>query len=421
MDKLLIIADDFTGALDTGIQFTKMGIRARIVTAYDYDMTLLKANDSLLSANTDTRPLSPEAAYHRVYTLAVNAKKAGFTNAYKKTDSGLRGNVGIELKAAMDAYEQKVIAFVPALPRLNRVTVDGIAYIDGVPVAESVFGRDPFEPVTESDIEKIIHQTADVNVVKVPKAAYDTVSFDYEEETILLFDAETEEDLFAIAGILKSHTKTILTAGCAGFAAAYQDMLDFEVGQAHAMQKSDGLLVLCGSVNQITVRQLAYAEAQGFTRVPLSNERKLGDYGTEEEAKAFFDQLYQDITKTDCYLIDTLGRPGEESVIDFAAKQGKNLDDIRFMIAGSLGRIAMEMVNRGLNYTFSMTGGDTLMGFMKCIGVKELVPICEIGKGAVLAAMRWNGKRIQVISKSGGFGEEDIFVQMLHVVVDPAR
>ena len=37
MDRLLIIADDFTGALDTGIQFTKMGIRARIVTDYRYD------------------------------------------------------------------------------------------------------------------------------------------------------------------------------------------------------------------------------------------------------------------------------------------------------------------------------------------------------------------------------------------------
>ena len=32
MDKLLIIADDFTGALDTGIQFTKMGVRAKIIT-----------------------------------------------------------------------------------------------------------------------------------------------------------------------------------------------------------------------------------------------------------------------------------------------------------------------------------------------------------------------------------------------------
>ncbi len=95
-----------------------------------------------------------------------------------------------------------------------------------------------------------------------------------------------------------------------------------------------------------------------------------------------------------------------------------SLSDIRFRIADSLGRIAMEMVNRGLNYTISMTGGDTLMGFMNHIGKTELVPICEIGKGAVLSAMRWNGKRIQVISKSGGFGEENIFVQMYDTVIN---
>ena len=39
---LLIIADDFTGALDTGIQFTKMGVRAKIITDYQYDFQNLK-------------------------------------------------------------------------------------------------------------------------------------------------------------------------------------------------------------------------------------------------------------------------------------------------------------------------------------------------------------------------------------------
>ena len=37
MDKLLVIADDFTGALDTGIQFVRMGIQSKIVADYNYD------------------------------------------------------------------------------------------------------------------------------------------------------------------------------------------------------------------------------------------------------------------------------------------------------------------------------------------------------------------------------------------------
>ena len=99
----MIIADDFTGALDTGIQFTKMGIRAKIVTDYQYDFQNLKEEYQLLVVNTDSRPLSSEEAYNRVYHLAVNARKAGFEYVYKKTDSGLRGNIGAEIKAVMDA------------------------------------------------------------------------------------------------------------------------------------------------------------------------------------------------------------------------------------------------------------------------------------------------------------------------------
>lgn len=419
MDRLLIIADDFTGALDTGIQFTKMGIRARIVTDYQYDFNQLRPGDALLSVNTETRPLSPQEAYQRVYELAVNARKAGFQYVYKKTDSGLRGNIGMELKAVMDAYEQKSIAFIPAFPSMNRITKDGIQYIDGVPVKESVFGKDPFEPVAYSDIEEIIHAQTDIKVIKIAPKDYENVRWENEEQTIFLFDAETDEELLAIARILTQEKKTAIVAGCAGFAANYNLMLDFEKGNPHFMQPSNGLLALCGSVNQITMDQLDYAEVHGFVRRHLNNEQKLDitRYVDEEDSK-FFEELYHEISGTDRYILDTLDEPGRETVKEFSERTGTELSDIRFRIADCMGTIAMEMVGRGLNYTFSMTGGDTLMGFMKCIGIKELVPICEIGKGAVLSAMRWNGKRIQVISKSGGFGEEDVFVQMYDTISD---
>lgn len=418
MDKLLIIADDFTGALDTGIQFTKMGIRARIITDYQYDFRQLRSGDALLCVSTDSRPLAPQEAYQRVYQLALNAKHAGFQYVYKKTDSGLRGNIGMELKAVMDAFGQNFLAFIPALPRLNRITRDGIQYIDGIPVNESVFGRDPFEPVMYSDIAEIIHSQTDIKVIKVPRGKYETINWKNEEQTIFMFDAETEEDLASIARQLKRHRKMIIIAGCAGFAAGYEWMLDFEKGHPHYMQESDGLLALCGSVNQITVNQLEHAQKNGFTRQHLSNEQKLGMIETSAEGeKVFFDELYRKISETDRYVLDTLDLPGKESAEAFAARHGMQLGDIRFRISDSLGRIAMEMVKRGLNYTFSMTGGDTLMGFMRHIGNTELVPICEIGKGAVLSAMRWNGKRIQVISKSGGFGEEDIFVHMYDTII----
>ena len=37
MVKLLIIADDFTGALDTGVQFAAGGAETRVVNNVEYD------------------------------------------------------------------------------------------------------------------------------------------------------------------------------------------------------------------------------------------------------------------------------------------------------------------------------------------------------------------------------------------------
>ena len=49
---------------------------------------------------------------------------------------------------------------------MNRITRNGIHYIDGVPVHESVFGKDPFEPVADSYIPEILKGDVPVTVVR---------------------------------------------------------------------------------------------------------------------------------------------------------------------------------------------------------------------------------------------------------------
>lgn len=47
MDRLLIIADDFTGALDTGVQFSHMGITTQVFLHKDMDwdnLSILQAS-----------------------------------------------------------------------------------------------------------------------------------------------------------------------------------------------------------------------------------------------------------------------------------------------------------------------------------------------------------------------------------------
>ena len=154
--KLLIVADDLTGGLDTGVQFARQGISTRVVVNPDPDGDWVQADAQVLVAVAETRHMPPEAAYDTVFGIVSAGRQGGIPYIYKKTDSALRGNIGAELSAALKASGNDVMAFLPAYPAMNRVTVKGRHYIDGVPVAQSVFGKDPFNPVQESNVQKLI-------------------------------------------------------------------------------------------------------------------------------------------------------------------------------------------------------------------------------------------------------------------------
>jgi len=196
MEKLLIIADDFTGALDTGVQFAVRGARTCVVTDPAYDFARAGEEVQVLVLDAETRHLTPEAAYRTVFRAVGAGLAAGFQYIYKKTDSALRGNVGAELSAALDAAGAERLHFLPAMPKTNRVTRNGVHYIDGVPVAESVFGQDPFEPVSASAVAEIIGAQSDTPVVLHPLGEDGPEA----RPGIQVYDAETEEDLRRIGG-----------------------------------------------------------------------------------------------------------------------------------------------------------------------------------------------------------------------------
>ena len=57
------------------------------------------------------------------------------------------------------------------------------------------------------------------------------------------------------------------------------------------------------------------------------------------------------------------------------------------------------------------------MGYMRNIGCTQLEPICEIEPGIAVSVLEWNGYRQQVISKSGGFGTEDILEKIAQKIL----
>lgn len=81
------------------------------------------------------------------------------------------------------------------------------------------------------------------------------------------------------------------------------------------------------------------------------------------------------------------------------------------------GRIVKGILEHKINTTVLMTGGDTLMGYMNLIHCTQLEPICEIEPGVVVSFLEKNGHKQQVISKSGGFGTEDILERIANKII----
>jgi len=407
MGKLLMIADDFTGALDSGVQFAVRGARTCVVTDPLYDFSQAGKDVQTLVLDAETRHLTPEAAYRVVFRAVRDALGAGFSHIYKKTDSALRGNVGAELAAVLDAAGADRLAFLPALPKMNRVTRGGVHYIDGVPVAESVFGQDPFEPVTASPVAEIIG-------AQTQKAVVLHGLEDAEEcrPGIQVYDAETDEDLLRIGKRLGREGLT-LTAGCAGFAPVLAELLDLR-GAPPAMPKlAPVFFVTCGSVNPVTLRQMDAAEAAGFPRIHLTPVQKLEPSWLETaDCAASMASWLEAAGREKRFILDVNDPAGRSDTADYAREHGLTTEDLRLRISGQLARLVQRLLDGGLDATILCTGGDTLLALMRAVGTAELTPVGELAAGAVLTDFVYQGKSYHIISKSGGFGEPDLFCEL---------
>ena len=410
MILLLIIADDFTGALDTGVQFAACGIPTRVVVDPEIDFASIHAK--VLVVDTETRHLPAGQAYEIVSKLTRRACAAGVSFIYKKTDSALRGNIGAELAAVLKASGRKQLPFLPAFPQMNRLTQNGVHYIDGAPVTESPFGKDPFEPVRHIAVASLIASQTDL-----PAKSYPALN-DHEsapdEAGILIFDAASVEDLARTGRQLAHRNLLAVSAGCAGFGAVLPELLGIEKGEPAKLPRLDSrLLIVCGSVNPITVAQMDWAQKAGFARLRLTPEQKLtpGYWQTGEGQKqlALIDEM---LAANPYCIIETNDEGGNQLTADYAARLGIDLETLRQRISGSLGNLVGGIFASPHLGTLLMTGGDTLLQCMNCVGVSQLEPICEMEKGVVLASFTYKGCTRRIITKSGGFGQESLFTDL---------
>lgn len=420
MIGLVLIADDFTGALDTGIQFAKRGAVTKILVGAVIEQkwfTLRTAN--VLVVDAEMRHLPQQEAYDITKRLVAQVKLAGVPYLYIKTDSGLRGNIGAELKAALDVNDSNFLPFVPAYPDMGRVTRLGIHYISGVPIDQSVFGKDPFEPVKSPYVKDLFAGVGTAVTTQPVAQVYNTTAA---QPTICVFDAETNTDILRIAKHLKKQNQLQIMAGCAGFAAFLPEVLGMESQPLSIPPINKPLLVVCGSLNPITKKQIEYGEKKGFARIVLSSQQLAEGYFATAQGQTWLESLKEVFKKNSVVMVDT-GVSNPPQLQNATLEDADWAEAERTRTSRALGLLLKHLLARGEidGHMLMVIGGDTLLGFAEQIHCKGITLLCEIEPGTVLSSVEINGENVMMISKSGGFGAEDLLERITERFGDRIR
>ncbi|HHH40823.1 MAG TPA: four-carbon acid sugar kinase family protein [Chloroflexi bacterium] len=146
MADLVVIADDLTGALDSAGR-----LAARLGTV-PVHLTLggLPGPHPALVYDAQTRHAEEAAVRQRVAHRVRAARRQGARCLYLKVDSTLRGPIATTVATAWEVWGGASVLVCPAFPAQARTVVEGRLLVDGVPVDETPFGRDPHHPVASA-------------------------------------------------------------------------------------------------------------------------------------------------------------------------------------------------------------------------------------------------------------------------------
>lgn len=396
MVDLLMIADDMTGALDSGIALVKKGITAEVLADPNQDLSQVRGSHRAIIINTDSRHLEPQEAYKIVYRICRQATALGIPVIYKKTDSVMRGNIGAELEAALLASGEDTLFFAPAFPQMKRFTRAGIQYVDDVPIDRSSFACDILNPITDAYIPNIIAQQSRFPVIRDENTTGG--------KAIRLFDGETDEDLRSAAGIALTGTRAVL-AGCAGFAGAVAQVLQQRNFKSQ-LSLSAPLVVLCGSVHPASKAQLNHAAQKGLRRFWITSSEIIREgYWESGEGLRFVNSLRSASAACGTVLVETAY--SEES--DMTAEQSGEISE---KLPRAIGNLAVKLLEAGFPGTLMIIGGDSLGGFITAMDAPGIEPVQELFPGVVLAKAIWRGRALKFVAKAGSFGSPDLIMQI---------
>ncbi len=426
MPQCVVIGDDITGVNATGVLLKKMDYKTYTVMNMErVELSTMNECDCLMYP-TDSRGVSADIAYNRVYNVAKLLQNDQVKVYAKRIDSTLRGNLGSETDALLDALGDDYIAIAAScFPESGRIILGGYMLVNGIPLHKTNIALDPKTPVTTSEVRPIFEKQSKYPVgqilMKDMMEGKEVLAALILEQVqagcrTIVFDCVTQEDLDLIADAVIESGIRFIAVDPGVFTATISRKL---IIPGESAQERPKILAVVGSVNSTTKDQMEELWLSQETYKILARTKHFveNDLTREREIARVTDSVLKNM-KT--YDICTVAGDGlyPENRIDMpkvAAEKGCTVDDLSERINSAFAEITYRIfkgsnVFRGL-YT---SGGDITVSVCKRFGtaglclMDEVLPLAAYGK-----AIKGEFDGIDIITKGGSQGNKNAINQCI--------
>lgn len=405
-----IIADDFTGANDSGVRLAQKGLKSRVILA-STEKGNSQQNDEIdvWIVDTNSRAMEEKAAYETVLKEIEGLKERGVSLFYKKVDSTLRGCVSAELKAMQKAASMDLIFIAPAFPSMGRTVENGKLYVNGTPVTETEFARDPKTPVLHSYIPDLL-ASDDIDIAVLTT---DTLHSAHPEAWVLgqvqqgvkwiVCDVKEESDFPLLASL---EQKLDLALGWAGSAGMINHLYG-EHGKQEQVEHSldspaEKVLVVSGSLSAKTQEQIEKLKSRSGTQMIEIDPLMLLE--NPKKSVAFLASLEEKEGWDSAVIYVGAFQKNRDNVSAWAKNNNRSANQTAKGISEGLGHLVQNAMELADFDALIMTGGDTAKDICSILGIYDMELRFEVEAGLPLGVVSLNGKEVTVVTKAGGFG-----------------
>ncbi|HEX2546984.1 MAG TPA: four-carbon acid sugar kinase family protein [Ramlibacter sp.] len=394
--RLLIVADDLSGAADCAIAFVRAG--QRTIVALRPSAPDTGAGSTTLSIDADTRRLDGVQAAQRTLAFYQAQRRPG-QRLYKKIDSTLRGNWPAEVAALRPLAGMAIVA--PAYPALGRTVSGGNVYVDGVALAETALWQLEHAHRPAGIAAQLQEAGLASETLAEDALADDAHALSAHIEACaargldaVIVDASSAQALRTLAFATAHSQAPFFWVGSGGLA---REIAALQAShRAHAappLQRPPGpTLVLVGSLSAVSDRQCAVLRDRGAVRevvVPPSVLRQGPPHAPWQALHARIGELLAGGS-------DVLLRIGREPAVD--ASQGPVL------AAALAALVGPHFAGIG---ALVATGGETARAMLVEAGIDSLELVAELQPGVAAGVPCLAGAhRPTIVTKAGGFGDE---------------